>query len=129
MYVAINYIKELQRKNQELYGKRDELKKLGNSSRSSICNTSADDGRNSKPYNSGSTISVGHSRAGIEVVVNTAFKQGLPLARLLQVLAGEGLDVVSCVSARVNERFLYTIESEVIVFILVTIYLYKILGM
>lgn len=119
MHGAANYIKDLKRKIQELSGKRDELNRVSDSISSLIgcCSTdiiiASDHDQNSKLHNSETKISVRHCRAGVEVVVNTAVKQGLPLSSVLRVLAGEGLTVVSCVSAKVNRRFLHTIESEV----------------
>lgn len=119
MHEAANHIKDLRKKIEKLSEKREELRKLSKylvvstpSGSSSIDHNIASD----HDQNSETTINVVHCKAGVEVVVNTAFKQGLPLATVLQVLVAEGLNVVSCVSAKVNERFLHTIESEVIYF-------------
>lgn len=119
MHVAENYIRELQRKNQDLRSERDRLRKnsdniIPSSSSSKDTNHVKLEDQEVKRSDSGSIIRVRRSRAGIEVVVNTAFELGLPLGKLLRVIAEQGLNVVACVSAKVNDRFLHTIESEVI---------------
>ncbi|PON57469.1 Basic helix-loop-helix transcription factor [Parasponia andersonii] len=122
MHEAAKYIKDLQRKNQELSTKRDNLRRLSNSSSSaSSCNTSTDiigSDQNSKRHNKNlepTKISMTHCKAGsVEVLVNTAFGEGLSLARVVGVLTGEGFNVVRCISAKVNGRYLHTIESEAV---------------
>lgn len=124
MHGAENYIKELERKIQELSSKRDNLKKLSNSISSPSCSTTKNiESQNSQRHSNNnlesSNISMRHCETGsVEVLVNTALREGLPLASVLGVLAGQGFSVVSCVSAQVNDRFLHTIETEVFFFFL-----------
>ncbi|PON64068.1 Basic helix-loop-helix transcription factor [Trema orientale] len=120
MHEAAKYIKDLQRKNQELSTKRDNLRRLSNSSSSaSSCNTDIiGSDQNSKRHNKNlepTNIIMRHCKAGsVEVLVNTAFREGLSLARVVGVLTGEGFNVVRCISAKVNGRYLHTIESEAV---------------
>ncbi|KAL5541004.1 hypothetical protein UlMin_042577 [Ulmus minor] len=107
---AVSYIKDLQKKIQDLSEKKDKLKELVDHSN---CSSSSIALPNLQPQIYEDSISVRHCREEVEVVVNTAFKQGLSLARVVRVLVGEGLSVVNCVSARVNERLLHTVHSEV----------------
>lgn len=106
VYQAGNYIKHLQNNIEELHNKRDQLKRTCNI----LCSASTE---NTQCKMQDSVIIVRPCRAGMEVVVNTPLKQGLPLSRVLEILVGEGLSTVSCISTEVNERSIYTTESEV----------------
>ena len=106
---ATNYIKDLQNGIQELSHKRDKLKSL-NTSGSSNCVAPPQN-----PHSRASdSIIVRSSSVGMEVMINTAFTEGLPLSRVVNVLTGEGLSIISCISSKVNERLLHTIESQVL---------------
>lgn len=108
MNEAVNYIKHLQMRIQGLVSRRDELKKL--------CNlNSLGTGNGSLNKCSRSWVSVQPCFAGIEIVVSSSsfIGENFPLTRILQLLLGEGLDLVSCITTKVNERLLYTIQSEV----------------
>ncbi|KAL6180631.1 hypothetical protein ACLB2K_047292 [Fragaria x ananassa] len=48
----------------------------------------------------------------VEIVVSTPLKQGLPLSRVIGILVTEGLSIVSCNSAKRNQRLIYTLETE-----------------
>ncbi|KAK9276051.1 hypothetical protein L1049_005582 [Liquidambar formosana] len=107
MHESVNYIRHLQKKIEELSDKRDGLKRLDNSSSFNV----APECSQSCPWDS---VTVKPCLVGVEVVMSTALRQeGLPLSRVLEVLTGEGLNIVSCISTKVNERLLHTIESEV----------------
>ncbi|KAK5778037.1 transcription factor bHLH36-like [Gossypium arboreum] len=105
---AVMYIKYLQKRVSELSYKRDELKKVLNS-------TGFDHGMS---YDGAvlSTAVVHQSLdGGVELVISTGFGAGaLTLSRVLELLVQEGLDVVSCVSTRINGGLVHTIQSEVI---------------
>ncbi|XP_060675854.1 transcription factor bHLH120-like [Ziziphus jujuba] len=108
MNEAVNYIKHLQMRIQGLVSRRDELKKL--------CNlNSLGTGNGSLNKCSRSWVSVQPCFAGIQIVVSSSsfIGENFPLTRILQLLLGEGLDLVSCITTKVNERLLYTIQSEV----------------
>ena len=96
--VATKYIRHLQQKMQVLSEKRDGLKL-------EVCNSSYEVTVN--PWSNG----------GVEVTVCTSSSgQGLPLSRVLQCLAKQGLDVVSCTSNRVsNNKLVHSIQAQVLV--------------
>jgi hypothetical protein len=102
MYGAVNYIKHVQNKIQELNNKRDELKILSNSPINATENSMA---------SGWDSMEVRRSSAGVEVVINA--RQGLPLSRVLEILMEGGLIIVRFISTKVNERLLHTIEAEV----------------
>lgn len=125
MHEAANYIKDLQRNIRELSTKRDKLKKLSGISNSPSCSTKnkimiASDQSSQRHASSecpSTNISIRYCKTeSVEVLVNTALREGLPLARVLGVMAREGFSVASCVSAKMNDRFLHTIQSEVLFF-------------
>ncbi|XP_062119542.1 transcription factor bHLH36-like [Humulus lupulus] len=111
MHEATKYIKDLEIKIEKMSAKRDSLKKL--SDPSDII-ASHDQNNNFEKLES-TKISLRHcgKTRSVEVLVNTAFSsEGLSLERILRALAAEGFDVISCVSAKVNQRFLHTIQSQ-----------------
>ncbi|KAG6660341.1 hypothetical protein I3843_03G093800 [Carya illinoinensis] len=103
---AGNYIKHLQKKIKELSSVRDKLKKHSNTT---------DHGSGSSNSTSPpSFMKVNPRRDGVEILITSSFEEErMPLSRVLEVLIEGGLTVVSCVSAKVNERFLHTIQSEI----------------
>ncbi|EOY23021.1 PREDICTED: transcription factor bHLH120 isoform X1 [Theobroma cacao] len=103
---AVCYIKDLQKRIDELSAKRNELKKLSNSS----C---FDQGMSSNDSFPSSAV-VRQSLNGVEVVISTGLgAQALTLSRVLELLLEEGLDVVSCISTRIDGGLIHTIQSEV----------------
>ncbi|KAK3042347.1 hypothetical protein RJ639_002393 [Escallonia herrerae] len=103
MHEATIYIRHLQKRIEGLNGKREDL-------REALLVTS--DG---SPSSQRCNVTVRTCRVGVEVVVSTPTitKRGLPPSSLLSVLHEEGLDTVSCISCKVNERLLHTIEAKV----------------
>jgi len=95
--VATKYIRHLQQKMQVLKEKRDGLKL-------EVCNSNYEVIVN--PWNTG----------GVEVTVcTTSSDQGLPLSKVLQCLAKQGLDVVSCISNRVRDnKLVHSIQAQVL---------------
>ncbi|KAK8599954.1 hypothetical protein V6N13_060243 [Hibiscus sabdariffa] len=105
---AMSYIKDLQKRVDELSAKRDELKKV-----------SFDSGgfhRGGTSYSKAfpSSVVVRQSLDGAEVVVSTGLgAQALNLSRVLQLLLEEGLDVVNCISTRIDGGLIHTIKLKV----------------
>lgn len=109
MNEAVNYINHLQKSIKELSNKRDELKKLSNDMIPNLENHA---------YSSSFTIHQNNNNngaVGIEITSGSGFsEEGLPLSKLLQLLRKEGqLEVVSCLSTKVNGRLLHSVQCEV----------------
>ncbi|KAJ7975619.1 Transcription factor [Quillaja saponaria] len=112
MNEAVNYIKLLQNNIEEKGAKRDELKNLS-STLNTIDHYGSGSGSGSGSSNSCLTV-YQSSSGGVEIEITSSSRQvKLPLSRILEVLLEEGLEVVNCVSTKVNGRFLHIIRSEV----------------
>lgn len=110
MNEGVNYVKYLEKKIKELGVKRDELKRLSNLS-ISASQIETSDQNDTSPIN---RFVVHQSLVGIEIAYSCGYlEQELPLSKVLEVLLDEGLCVVNCVSTRVDERLLHTIQAEV----------------
>ncbi|KAG2299052.1 hypothetical protein Bca4012_010616 [Brassica carinata] len=102
---AANYITYLHRKIKELSSKRDELMLL---SRGSFSDDSKDE---MKMMNH---VVVRHCLAGLEIVSSSRCCGGQPrLSSVLQVLSENGLCLLNSISSIVDDRVIYTIQSEV----------------
>lgn len=109
MNEAVNYISQLQNKIKELGAKRDELKKTN-----SIALDPAESGTSSTVCPT-TFVMVRPCLGGVEIMVNSSFaEEGLPLSSVLQALLEEGLVVDRCVCTKVNERLIYTVQSQVL---------------
>ncbi|CAN6565037.1 unnamed protein product [Malus baccata var. baccata] len=116
---AVNYIKHIQNRIRRLDSKRAELKKVSNLSSSS---TSSDDHGGESSYRGLlSCFKVDPCCGGVQIVIGTTIgfrsgEEGLPfsISRVLEVLREQGLCVVSCVSSKVDDRLLHTIQSEIL---------------
>ncbi|KAI3875267.1 hypothetical protein MKX03_011151 [Papaver bracteatum] len=108
MNEATKYIKNLQKMIEEMNDKRDRL------NRSSVNNISKPViPRGLNRLSHPDFVTVRPCVSGLEVVISS---DGLllPLSRVLRVLLEDGLlTVISCVSTRVNEKSLHTIQIEV----------------
>ncbi|CAH8384622.1 unnamed protein product [Eruca vesicaria subsp. sativa] len=111
---AVNFIKDTETRIKELSARRDELSR-------ETCQT-----YNSGPDPAGTTGSeLGNSYpasvmvqpcvSGFEVAVssNSSGPEALPLSRVLEVLQEQGLEVISSLTTRVNERLMHNIQVEV----------------
>ncbi|XP_055828687.1 transcription factor bHLH120-like [Solanum dulcamara] len=111
MHEAVNYIKETQGNIKELEERRDLLSKsspLPNSIRHGTENGS----KNSRFTDC--TVTVSPCLQGfLQISISVDCKGKIfPLSRILGELLKQGLNVVNCVSAKVDQRSLYTIQTE-----------------
>lgn len=98
--------------------KRDKLKELCNSSSSENLPIKRDFGSSTSSNTSSVsdyTVSIQKlSRTlQIEIAAGVEEEDPYPLSKVLKVLDEEGLDVVSSVSSKVNEKWIYVIYCEV----------------
>lgn len=106
MNEAVNYIKCLKRRIQELSVKRDKLK----SNLSALDQESACPSDNCGLIN---CVAVNFCWGGVvEIVIKSGFGDW-NLSTIMQVILEEGLDVLGCVSSQTNEGVLHTIQSQV----------------
>ncbi|XP_023541045.1 transcription factor bHLH118 [Cucurbita pepo subsp. pepo] len=101
---AVNYIKYQKKKIKEFEAKRDELKKLYNSS------NDLEISRGQTPICS---FKVSSFDGGLEILIITNDFHGFPLSRILKVIVDQGLDVVRCGSTTMNDKSMHTIQMEV----------------
>ncbi|XP_052187564.1 transcription factor bHLH118-like [Diospyros lotus] len=110
MAAAVNYIKNLQNNVKELDHKRDQLKKSSSSS-----DSSSDPGKGGSSSHSMNRVTVFPCLGGVKIeVISSMYQETLKLSKLMQILLEEGLNVVTCDSTQVNDKFLHTIQCEVI---------------
>ena len=133
IHEAGKYIKQLQIKIKELSTKRDDLKKHYLSDSSSIGPTDHGGAGSSssftpRPPQQGQFIRVQPCCGGVEIAIGTSdfggADGGLALSRVLEVILEEGLSLVSCVSTKVNDKLLHTVQSEVLIRVFLFIYLF-----
>ncbi|KAK4431571.1 Transcription factor [Sesamum alatum] len=116
---AVNYVKHMQKKIEEMKTRRDKLKRLSNSSGPSA-NTDAED-RNSDMISGSSSclsvsvnVNVNVCQGGVEILISSSINEGnFPLSKVLEDLVGRGLNVLSCVSTRADEQSVHKIQIEV----------------
>ncbi|KAI3458231.1 hypothetical protein Pfo_014894 [Paulownia fortunei] len=107
MHEAVNYIKQMERNIKEFRMRRDKLKTMSNSAGSK--------NGSSNSFNLPNVVTVSSCRYGVEISISCGIEEGdgFPLSRVLMELLGTGLNIVSCISTKTNERFVYRIQSEV----------------
>ncbi|TXG70806.1 hypothetical protein EZV62_005741 [Acer yangbiense] len=111
MNESVNYINHLQKRIKQLSDHRDERKKLSKTSTLVLSGTeSSSDHDNISP----TQVIVRPCLVGVEILYSCGHRdQALPLSRVLAILHDQGLCVVNCISTRVNEQLLHTIQTEV----------------
>ncbi|KAK2653702.1 hypothetical protein Ddye_013558 [Dipteronia dyeriana] len=110
MNEAVNYINYLQKRIKQLSDDRDERKKLSKTSNLVLSGTESSSAHNISP----TQVIVRPCLVGVEVVYSCDYRdQALPLSRVLAIVHDQGLCVVNCISTRVNEQLLHTIQTEV----------------
>lgn len=110
--MTVDYIKHLQTRIEELGARRDDLKKMSNLSP----NNNGGIMSYSSSSCSSSWVSVQTCSAGVDIAVSSSNSMGqdLPLSRVLKLLLEEGLtNLVSCVTIKVDEKLVHTIQAEV----------------
>ncbi|XP_027106882.1 transcription factor bHLH118-like isoform X1 [Coffea arabica] len=107
---AVNHIKHMKKNIRELEVKRD--KQINLTAGSSNLDVKIVEETNSSAIKFTLRQCSG---GGIEILMKNylADTKWFPLSKILDVLLDEGLAVVSCVCTKVNEEFLYTIQTEV----------------
>ncbi|XP_010536509.1 PREDICTED: transcription factor bHLH36 [Tarenaya hassleriana] len=103
---AVNYIKHLQRNISELSSKRDELTLLSGGFESEEANNKSEGSRDSD------VVEVHRSLSGVEISISSRCVQPR-LSDFLQVVHEQGLCVHSCMSSKVDDRWIHTIQIEV----------------
>lgn len=110
---AVSFIKDTQTRIKDLAARRDELKR----ETGRICSDpSSQTGSGSGSSRSDpASVMVQPCVSGFEVVVSSSASglEAWPLSRVLEILHDQGLEVISSLTARVNERLMYTIQVEV----------------
>ncbi|ANM70905.1 basic helix-loop-helix (bHLH) DNA-binding superfamily protein [Arabidopsis thaliana] len=108
---AVSFIKDTQTRIKDLSARRDELKREIGDPTSLTGSGSGSGSSRSEP----ASVMVQPCVSGFEVVVSSLASglEAWPLSRVLEVLHGQGLEVISSLTARVNERLMYTIQVEV----------------
>ncbi|KAB1222843.1 hypothetical protein CJ030_MR2G014092 [Morella rubra] len=107
MNEAVNHINHLQKKIKELSSVRDELRKCSSLS-------TPENGSGSLNSSPPSYFTVHPCCGGVRISITSCSKdEGWPLSRVLELLLERGFTVASCVSTKVNEKLLLTIQSEV----------------
>ncbi|KAI4351852.1 hypothetical protein L6164_006160 [Bauhinia variegata] len=103
MNEAVNYINYLRKNIKELNAKKDELKKLSNSSV-----------ENHESNKSSGSFTIHESNGDIGIEITSGFREeSFPLSKLLKLLPEEGIEVVGCLSSVINGRLLHSVQCEV----------------
>ncbi|EOA35592.1 hypothetical protein CARUB_v10020804mg [Capsella rubella] len=128
IFQAVQYIKDLQNKNKELNEKRNRIKKSIPGTNAATL-PSTEECTSSLSSSTTSTLSLSCScvgdkhftvvvtpcLVGVEIIVSCCLRRNKScLSSVLQILAQEQkLSVVSCISTRLQQRFMHTIVSQV----------------
>ncbi|KAF5480321.1 hypothetical protein F2P56_001081 [Juglans regia] len=107
MSEAVNYIKYLKNKLEELSVRSNKLKELSNFSVLGLGNQRSDNNLQNR-------VMVHPCWDGVEIVITSNVNEdSLLLSEVLEILLEEALSVVTCSSTKANERLIYTIQAKV----------------
>ncbi|XP_060215365.1 transcription factor bHLH120-like [Lycium barbarum] len=107
MEQALNYIQHLKNNIEELETRRDKMKILDNS-------FNEDNENIGEKCKLAEYVKVNKCEDGVEILIKNKFaKEGLQLSRVLEELMKRKLNVVTCVSTKVDETILHKIQVEV----------------
>ncbi|XP_011076270.1 transcription factor bHLH36 isoform X2 [Sesamum indicum] len=94
---AVNYVKHMQKKIEEMKMRRDKLKRLSNSS--GPANTYAEDQNSDMMSGSSNCVTVNGFHGAVEILMSSSFNQGdFPLSKAIAHLLGRGLTDKSMMS-------------------------------
>ncbi|CAL1371349.1 unnamed protein product [Linum trigynum] len=115
---AVNYIKQLQRRIQDLDGHKNELMGKKKKNTTTLTNNNGSSTTSITAVRSGgrpadSTVEVRLCLGGLEIVLAEEGGSSLRLSRVMRLLLEEGLSVVNCVSTVVNRKSFHTLVAEV----------------
>lgn len=120
---AVKYIKDIQNKIKELNEKKNRIKKLSASTEGCTSSLSSSSSLSTSTLSSSCscvgdkhvTVVVMPCLVGVEIIISCCLGRNKScLSSVLQILAQEQrLSVVSCLSKRLNQRFIHTIVSQV----------------
>lgn len=113
MHQAVNYIKDMQKKIEEMQRKRETLKRSYNKGASSDLGSYLHEGRESTK-----SVKVSPCLIGFEILIicnNNCLSSNdevFPISKVLVELIQRRLNVVSCTSSRSNDKLVHKIEIE-----------------
>lgn len=120
---ATRYIKDLEKNVKEQGEKRDNLKHSFSSLENQInnkrdnfqCSSSTSTTTSASSSTSDYNVSIHKfSRTiQIEITAGVEDEDPYPISKILKLLAQQGFDVVSCVTSKLNQRWIYVIYCEV----------------
>ncbi|KAH6783012.1 hypothetical protein C2S52_007971 [Perilla frutescens var. hirtella] len=121
MHQAVNYINDMKKKIEEMQIKRESLRKLQYSNVGSSSGAAVESGDHRHNYSSSTRdlsdcVKINHFKDGLmEILISSSInRECFPLSMVLADLLGRELNVIHCVSTRIDRfRYLHKIQIEV----------------
>ncbi|KAI4372204.1 hypothetical protein MLD38_010468 [Melastoma candidum] len=110
IHQAVNYIRHRQNKIRVLTEKRDELKRRTELRTDQPHLTELPEQASFDPQD---IVIINPCMEGVEIIINTSGRQGIPMSRILKVLMRGGINVTRTNSTQLNERVVHSIHAEV----------------